>query len=89
MSIMTLAHFLDLNQMNPAPEQEDAGEICIANISPMERRKRLNFGIQTFLFTLVVLGVMIALNFNPLWRLPLLLLFWISASGYFQARDKT
>jgi hypothetical protein len=32
---------------------------------------------------------MILLDLNPLWRLPLLLMFWAAASGYFQARDKT
>jgi hypothetical protein len=89
MSIMTLAHFFESNQADPSPEREDAGEVCIANISPIERQKRLRFGIQVFISALVILGVMIALDLNPLWRLPLLLLFWSSATGYFQARDKT
>jgi hypothetical protein len=89
MSMMTLAYFSDLNRLDSSPSQEKVGEVCIANISALERKKRLRFGIQTFIFTLVVLGVMIALDLNPLWRLSLLFLFWASASGYFQARDKT
>ena len=86
---MTLAHFFESNQLDPSPKQENAGEVCIANISPIERQKRLRFGIQVFIITLVILGVMIVLDLNPLWRLPLLLLFWSSATGTFQARDKT
>jgi hypothetical protein len=91
MSIMTLAHFLDPNGVAPSPEQQEAGvgEVCIANISPAERQKRMRFGILTFIVTLVILGILIALHANPLWRLPLLFLFWSSASGYFQAKDKT
>ncbi len=91
MSIMTLAHFLDPNGVAPSPEQQEAGagEVCIANISPAERQKRMRFGIQAFLFALVLLGILIALHASPLWRLPLLFLFWASASGYFQAKDKT
>ncbi len=89
MSIMTLAQFLDPNGVSPTPEQQNIGEVCIANISPAERQKRMMFGIQAFIVTIVILGVLIVLHANPLWRLPLLLLFWSSASGYFQAKDET
>jgi hypothetical protein len=89
MSVIDLAYYLDLKQMDPSQENDDAGEVCITNISPLERQKRLRFGIQQFILTLVILGVLIALHVNPVWRLPLLLLFWASAVGYFQARDKT
>jgi hypothetical protein len=70
-------------------QNEDGEDVCIANISPLERRKRLMFGVRQFIFTLVVLGTLIALHLNPIWRLPLLFLFWASAVGYFQAHDKT
>jgi hypothetical protein len=90
MSIMDLAYFRDWKSSNnPLPGEESHGEVCIANISLLERRKRLRFGIQVFLLALVVLGVLVALHSNPLWRLPLLLLFAASATGFFQARDKT
>jgi len=39
--------------------------------------------------TLAILGVLMAFGVNHLWRLPLLLMFWASATGYFQAKDKT
>ncbi len=87
MTIADLTYFLALN--NFSQPQKETGEVCIANISPAERQKRLRFGIQQFIVTLVILGVLILLHVNPLWRLPLLLMFWASAIGYFQARDKT
>jgi hypothetical protein len=75
---------------NPSSQQdEEIGEGCIANISPRERQKRLRFGIIQFLISLVVLGALIAFGADRLWRLPLLFMFWASAIGYFQARDKT
>ena len=70
-------------------QEEEIGEVCIANISPFERQKRLKFGIQQFVITLVILGALIVFGVNHFWRLPLLFLFWASAVGYFQAKDKT
>ena len=81
------AYFSDLNELSN--DKEDDGEACIANISPLERQKRLRFGIRQFIFSLVILGILIVLHLNPLWRLLLLFMFWASAVGYFQARDKT
>ena len=76
--------------INSSSEQNEGGEeVCIANISPLERQKRLRFGITQFAITLIILGGMLAFGVDRLWRLPLLFLFWASAIGYFQARDKT
>lgn len=68
---------------------EETGEACIANISPLERQKRMRFGIVQFAISLVILAVLVILNVNPLWRFPLLLMFTAAATGYFQAKDKT
>jgi len=87
--MIDLVYFSDLNLNNFSKKEEEAGEVCIANISPLERRKRLMFGIRQFIFTLLVLAVLILLHLNPLWRLPLLFPFWAAAIGYFQAHDKT
>ena len=84
---INLAYFSNLNI--PSESQEEAREICIANISLAERQKRLRFGIQQLIFTLVILAILVLLHANPFWRLPLLFLFWAAAIGYFQARDKT
>jgi hypothetical protein len=89
MTMISPAYFLSLKQPDSSQGKNDVGEVCIANISPVERQKRLRFGIQLFFFTLVILGLLIVLHVDPLWRLPLLLLFWAAATGYFQARDKT
>ena len=87
---MTINSLIFFSAQNGAPEQkESVKEVCIANISLPERRKRLMFAIRQFIITLVILGVLIALNINPLWRLPLFFLFSASAVSYFQARDKT
>lgn len=87
---MTIAEQNYLFSLNhSSKEKEGAEEVCIANISLEERQKRLRFGIQQLTFTLVILAALILLHANPLWRLPLLFLFWAAAIGYFQARDKT
>lgn len=87
MTISDLTHFFDLQ--NLSNENNDSEEVCIANISPLERKKRLRFGIQQLIFTLVLLVLLILLHVHPLWRLTLLFMFWAAAIGYFQARDKT
>jgi hypothetical protein len=79
-------------QKNPSvseSESEELGEVCISNISPAERRKRLLGGVTGFVIALVVLAVLIASGADRLWRLPLFLLFFGAANGYFQWRDKT
>lgn len=65
------------------------GEVCIANISTAERRKRLMFGAITFAVSLVLLAVLMLAGASRWWRLPLLLLFWGATTGYFQWHDKT
>jgi hypothetical protein len=88
MAIGSSVYFAGFNP--PSSQQdEEAGEVCIANISTLERQKRLRFGIRQFITTLIILGILLALDVNPLWRLPLLFMFWAAAVGYFQARDKT
>jgi len=88
MTIVDRSYYLALNHSSHT-QDEEGEEVCIANISPLERQKRLRFGIWQLIFTLAILGIMIVLGLNPLWRLSLLFLFWAAAVGYFQARDKT
>lgn len=82
-------YFSDLKLNEPSKQKEEAGEVCIANINPLERQKRLRFGVRQLIFALLVSGVLIGLHLNPLWRLSLLFLFWAAAVGFFQAHDKT
>lgn len=81
-------YFADTNR-SFSPQEEEVGEVCIANISPLERRKRLKFAIGQLITTLIVLGVFIALDLNPLWRLSLFFLFSAATVSYFQVLDKT
>ncbi len=62
---------------------------CIPNISLRERRRRLAGGIVSFVVSLAILATLVARGANRWWRLPLFLLFWGAASGFFQWRDKT
>jgi hypothetical protein len=89
MSNIHTAYFSDLNSNGLSDEDQEIGEACIPNISPFERKIRLTFAIRQFVITLVILGAMIALDLNPLWRLLLFFLFSASTVSYFQARDKT
>ncbi|HUB08098.1 MAG TPA: hypothetical protein VMB50_13905 [Myxococcales bacterium] len=64
-------------------------QACAINIGPRERRKRFTGGV-------VFLGVAVALAACELatgatrpWRLLLFVPLWVSAVGFFQARDKT
>jgi hypothetical protein len=89
MAITKIAYFAKFGFDSSTQQDEEMGEVCIANISPIERQKRLKFGVQQFVVTLVILGALIVFGVNHFWRLPLLFLFWASAVGYFQAKDKT
>jgi hypothetical protein len=69
--------------------ESEPGQVCIPNISPHERRKRLAAGAIQLVVGLAILTVLVATGAARWWRLPLLLLFWGAASGFFQWRDKT
>jgi hypothetical protein len=86
---INLTFFSDFKRGLANSQTEESGAVCIANISPYERRKRVRFAALQFTVTLVILGVLIALEINPLWRLPLFFLFSASMVSFFQSRDKT
>jgi len=65
------------------------GEVCIPNISPKERKKRVWFAKRQLLFTMVVLIALVWLDVNPLWRLLLFFMFSAATTSYIQALDKT
>ena len=74
---------------SPPGEQGERGEVCIANISPRERLKRLISGVIPFVIALATLSWLISMDADRIWRLPLFLLFVAAGSGFFQWRDKT
>jgi hypothetical protein len=65
------------------------GDVCVPNISTVERRKRLASGALALLAGLIALAGLVVLEFNPWWRLALFPLFAAAATGYFQWREKT
>lgn len=71
------------------PEGSGTGDACIPNISPAERKKRMNFGILQLAITFGILAVMLIFGADKLWRLPLFALFSAGAVSIFQALDKT
>jgi len=86
---MTITNSVFFAKSGMSNSQEEVQEACIANISTLERQKRLRYGIRQFVITLIILGLLVALDVNHFWRLPLLFMFWAAAVGYFQACDKT
>ena len=73
----------------PAPRHDEKGQVCVANIDAAGRRQRLLAGIVQLAVGAGLLALLLALHTNPLWRLPLLLVFWGAAVGFFQWRDRT
>lgn len=71
------------------PEGNGAGDACIPNISPAERKKRMNFGILQFVIATLILAAMLSLGVDKLWRLPLFALFASGSVSIFQSFDKT
>jgi len=71
------------------PQEDQVGDVCIANISPQERKKRARFAVRQLVITLFVLGVLVALNVDPRWRLLLFFMFSAATTSYIQALDKT
>lgn len=63
--------------------------VCIANIGPGERRKRLRFGIVAFGVSVAIGALLVATGVRAVWRLSLVLPLFVAGLGYFQARDKT
>jgi hypothetical protein len=61
----------------------------VGNIGTGERRKRLVFGIVAFGAGIVIAVLLVVARAPLVWRLPLVLVFYAGALGYFQARDKT
>ena len=82
-------YFAGSNHNSFSAPDEEVGEVCIPNISPKERRKRVRFAVRQLVTAFVVLGVLVWLDVSPLWRLPLFFMFSAATTSYVQALDKT
>lgn len=85
-----LAQFSDsLQKITFNPEGNEPADVCVANISPKERQKRMRFGIIQLVITFIIFAVMLYFDADKLWRLPLFAMFSAGAVSIFQALDKT
>lgn len=78
-------------RIDPSDSEGEEGsyDVCIANISPKERRKRLNYGIGQFIFGFLLLAFLLLSGTDKVWRLPLFIVFASGAVSAFQSFDKT
>jgi hypothetical protein len=64
-------------------------DICIPNIGPRERRRRLMVGIAMFVIAGLVAVLLIATGTPRAGRLFVLFPAWVGSIGVFQAKEKT
>jgi hypothetical protein len=64
-------------------------QVCIANISPRERQKRLVSGVISLVAAIAILAGMMAFGLDRWWRLLLFAPFFLAAAGILQWREKT
>lgn len=89
---MTIANstlYTKIGSHDDTSNEESFGEVCIANISPKERLLRKRAAIGQFVFTLILLAVLVFLHMDPSWRLLLFFMFSAATTSYIQALDKT
>ncbi len=77
-----------LTSLTERSEQADVA-LCVENIGPMERRKRLRFGVNMLGASLLVASLLLLFG-TPQWtRLILFIPLAVSAIGFDQARART
>jgi hypothetical protein len=63
--------------------------VCIANIGPRERRKRLTIGLVSLGLSAAIAAALVSTGVAVGWRAALLLPLMSAAIGVFQWREKT
>ncbi len=63
--------------------------VCIANIGPRERRKRLIFAAVSLALGVVIASALVSRGAAVGWRAALFLPLMSAALGFFQWREKT
>ena len=66
-----------------------ADDICIPNIGPRERHRRLIVGIAMFAIAALVGTMLVVFGAPRAWRLFILFPAWVGAIGVFQVKEKT
>ena len=67
----------------------DTTSVCIANIGPKGRRRRMGFGLVILVLGGLTASVLFQAHVLRFWRLALFLPFWMGALGVFQAVGST
>jgi hypothetical protein len=68
---------------------EETDTVCIANIGPRERRKRLIFGLVSLAASLAIAGALVGTGAAVAWRAALFLPLMSAGIGIFQWQAKT
>jgi len=63
--------------------------ICIANIGPRERRKRLTFGLVSLGLSAAIAAALVSTGAAVAWRAGVFLPLMAAGLGVFQWREKT
>jgi hypothetical protein len=66
-----------------------APAVCVANVTPAGRRRRLALGVALLGVALAAAAVLVALGAPRPLRLALFVPYWIGALGLFQAQTHT
>ena len=85
----SLLHLQSTRPLLDRDQPAEQTQACVANIDTAGRRQRLVAGLVEVVIGLGILAALLAFHANPLWRLPLLFVFWGAAVGFFQWRDRT
>ena len=64
-------------------------DVCIPNIGPRERRRRLIVGIAMFVIAGTVAALLVAAGAPRAWRVFVLFPAWVGSIGVFQAKEET
>ena len=67
----------------------DQETVCIANIGPRERRKRLTFGLVSLALSAAIAAVLVSSSVAVAWRAGLFLPLMGAALGIFQWHRQT
>ena len=70
-------------------EEVAESAVCIPNIGPKERRRRLRGGVIGLVVAAIVAIVLFATGADRAWRLIMFPLLYGGLSGVFQWREKT
>ena len=66
-----------------------SGDVCIANIGPRQRQRRLVFGLVALAIAAALCAWLIVEDAPRWWRLLVILPLFGAASGVLQYREKT